>query len=362
MKLNTGFRICCALTLIAYGAISSARAQQLVEQIDDVVGKILNHEECQGAAGIVVGGFQLSVPQQDLNAAAMIKQHIVDCLRKRNIKIEKRGQFPAISGQYCYATPKSPVVDIELYLNGRQGKQAATYPVRVEFSKDAHEVINIAAPSTVKFVTSDTGYDRGQTVVKALKAPQVSLHDNCWASAPGGQYAIALACQSNGTYQPVPVHSDGGFAYCQLKMGQSYRILLKNNTSHDAMAAVAIDGLDVFTFASQKSDGYLVRPGREEEIKGWFISDRMADSFVVGKFAETPAAEILGDAADAGVICVQFSAAWLPGHKPPDEGGTLSSDVGTKRGETVGQNVTREARQIGKVREVVCIRYGVNPP
>jgi hypothetical protein len=346
-----------------HGWLPCAHAQQLVEKIDDVIGKVLQHEEFQGTAAVIVGGFQLSVPQQDLHAGSGIKQMIVECLQRHNVKVEKRGRFPAISGQYCYAAADNAQIDINLFLNDREGAQLETYPVRVKFSEDNHQVLNIAAPSSVKLLTKETGFQRGQSVVASLKQPQCDIHDG-WVSAPGGEYSVAIACEMNGTYSPVQIQNDGGFAYCQMKMGQAYRIRVKNNTPYEAVATVTVDGLDVFTYAVQKAPGYLIAPnGGEQEINGWLINDRSADSFAVGRFAETPAAEMLGDAADAGVICVQFAAAWVPGRKPPDEGGTLgSSKVGTKRGPPVAQNVERVAREIGKIREVVSIRYGVDPP
>jgi hypothetical protein len=346
---------------VLFAWVSSARGQ-LVEQIDEVMGKVLNHEEFQGVEKVIVGGFQCAKPQQDLHADSAIKHNIVESLKRRNVTIEKRGPFPAISGQYDYATTEGLEIDIDLYLSGRGGDQLATFPVRVDFGKDNHQVLNISAPSSVKLSTKATGYERGEEVTTALEKPQVTVH-KASASAPGGQFEVLVLCETGGKFTPAEVHDDGGFAYVQMKMGQAYRILVKNNSSHEAVALVTVDGLDVFTFADKKSPGYLVPAGGKHEIKGWFVSNKSANSFVVGKFAETPAAELLGEAADTGVICVQFAAAWTPGNRPADEGGTLSgSAAGTKRGPPVDQNVSRVPREIGKVREVVSIRYGVNPP
>jgi len=352
---------CSILVLVAVLPTLRATAQEpFVQEIDGVIGKILAHDEIDKSSPVIVGGF-LSNPQQDLHAAPLIKRHIIDCLARRNIKVEPRGPFPAISGTYGYVLEDGALVDIEMDLTSRDGERLQTYPVRVKFAQDNSAVLNIAAPSAVKLDAKASGFDRGQAVVAALKKPQVVVQEN-YACAPDGHFSVEIVCDDHGSFVPAPIVANGGFGCVELNMGQAYRIIVKNNSPHEAVAAVTIDGLDVFTFADQKSPGFLISPhGGTQEIRGWYINNRRADAFVVGKFAETPAAQLLGSAADAGVICVQFSAAWTPGNRPSDEGGTLGGGrVGTKRGPAIYQHVQQVPREVGKVREVVCLRYGVS--
>ena len=357
-RLSSSSSVFLLLTVLA---IPPAIAQEpFVQEIDGVIGKMLANQEIQNTGPVIVGGF-LSNPQQDLHAAPAIKRHIIDCLHRRNIKVEPRGPYPAISGTFGYAIEDGALIDIEMDLTNRDGERLQTYPVRVKFANDNCSVLNIAAPSAVKLDTKVSGYDRGQAVVAALKTPEVVIQEN-YACAPGGHYSVEIVCDNHGSYVPVPIVDHGGFGCVEMNMGQAYRIIVKNNSPYEAVAAVTIDGLDVFAFADQKSPGFLIPPnGGTQEIKGWYINNRRADAFVVGRFAETPAAQLLGSAADAGVICVQFSAAWIPGNRPSDEGGTLGGGgVGTKRGPAIDQHVEKVPREVGKVREVVCIRYGVS--
>src|SRR4051794_1511632 len=97
--------------LLKAGVLPNAQGQ-LTENISKVIDNVLKSEELKGSSSIIVGGFEMSVQKQDLHAASGLKQMIVDCLQRRNIKVERHGEFPAISGQYCYATSKKDGAEI----------------------------------------------------------------------------------------------------------------------------------------------------------------------------------------------------------------------------------------------------------
>src|SRR4051794_37250977 len=115
-------KFCGLLFVLAFvhASLPNARAQ-LAVKIDEVIDKILARDDLQGTSSIVVGGFQLSVPQQDLHASSGIKQMFVDSLQRHHIKVERKGNVPAISGQYCYATANGAEIDIKLFVNDHEG-------------------------------------------------------------------------------------------------------------------------------------------------------------------------------------------------------------------------------------------------
>jgi len=262
-----------------------------------------------------------------------------------------------LSGEYAYVAGSSASLDLTLQVQDSEGRDVATFPERVTYKDDAETIINTTGP-TVVFSPGQSGKEKASIVNQAIVKPKVEVTEG-HVCAPKGSCAVTVMVDGN----PCPIESEDGVAIATIGRGSRYELLLANQSKHAAVANVSIDGLDVFAFSelSGKPAGFVVPAGGTNLVKGWFVSTARADTFVVGKFADSAAANELGGGATAGVIVVKFQVAWPMGESPPDEEHPVDlprGSDGTLRGEPVQQNLDTVELEIGSLREIVSIRYG----
>jgi len=95
-----------------------------------------------------------------------------------------------------------------------------------------------------------------------------------------------------------------GKRFIQAKNDRTYTILIKN-VCHSRIEAVAsVDGLDVINgrSASTKNQGYIIKPGKTLEIKGFRISEEEVAAFKFSSVNNSYSAEKYGTTRNVGVI------------------------------------------------------------
>ncbi len=331
-------------------------AAELEVSLGSVLKKALEHSKINAPKGPVIVGAFIGNAQQDLSAGSGIRKMVVDKLKDRQVEIVRRGQHPVISGQYSYSGDSPAVLDLSLSIKDSNGDAVASFPERIDFALDEETIVNTVGPTAV-LSPQDGGKEREAKINQAFKNPSVEIRDGK-ARAIGGKYGVGVLLKAG----PCEIVDDQGVAFVKIEHGARYVLQLTNDSELDAVANVTIDGLDVFAFSEERGSpaGFLVPAGGNMIVNGWFVTRSRANTFVVGSFAESAAATELGEAADEGVIVVRFRMAWPKGQTPPPD--EVPDDLplrsGTAIGDPVEQQLKPVPRDVGKIREIISLRYG----
>ena len=165
---------------------------------------------------------------------------------------------------------------------------------------------------------------------------------------------------------PVALETEEGRAYAPLQATDVYAIRVYNRAPFPVAVGVTIDGLNMFMLS--KIPAYLqlgkliIPPQSDHLITGWYETNEVAKEFLVTQLPDALVAKLAGAAPiknpeRVGTVTVSFCAAVTDpnGRLPPDEPGIKS--LGTAAGAPVGTSYRDTPVLIGKVREVVSIRY-----
>ncbi|MEZ6064943.1 MAG: hypothetical protein R3B90_04380 [Planctomycetaceae bacterium] len=183
-------------------------------------------------------------------------------------------------------------------------------------------------------------------------------------SSPDSPYAIEILVDGHA----CPIRIEDDLPFVEIRKGQTYAVKIYNESHFDAAANLLIDGMSVFTFSDVRETAgpkkgqpkysvYIVKQGDSPILKGWHKTNQHVESFLVTDFAESAAAR-LGQTQDIGTITVTFAAAWPKGSPPPpDEFRTKGAGNATGFGPPLEHIVQEVQRDIGRVRDSVCIRY-----
>jgi len=111
----------------------------------------------------------------------------------------------------------------------------------------------------------------------------------------------------NGT--PVTEYFHSGNNFIEGRKNSSFTIRITNNNLLDPiLAIVSVDGLSVINSekASEKSPGYVIRPGAHTDITGWRIDDSKVSEFVFNKRENSYAAAIDQDGHEGSIGVMIF--------------------------------------------------------
>lgn len=177
-----------------------------------------------------------------------------------------------------------------------------------------------------------------------------------------GRYAIEVIVKENGAYvsRPITVEKDGplkGRPIVDLRNAEIYGVRLINKSDIEAAVDLRIDGINCFAFSGSKATHWLVAPRSHLDILGWQLNEKVAIEFKVeSKFPDTAAGKLKLMPSDAiGMITAAFSAAWTLEATPPEDESLVSR--GTGFGEKIEFQNRKVERNIGKVRDVLSLRY-----
>lgn len=164
--------------------------------------------------------------------------------------------------------------------------------------------------------------DRNQEIERAAKSPSVHIHGpqkSLVSSTASSPCSVELLVKSSpsGTPQPRAAHDEKGLAFVGIQKDELYELRIHNRSSKEVAVAVSIDGLDVFHFTKDRTDGkpnyshQIIGPQSTDIIHGWHNSihgNENVLSFLVtgyGQGAVTKAG--ITARGKVGIIHVQFS-------------------------------------------------------
>jgi hypothetical protein len=202
---------------------------------------------------------------------------------------------------------------------------------------------------------------RDAAIEKAVQHPATEATQATVRAERGSPYGVEVHVKQGGRYVPQPVRTQDGRAFAPVDRGSSYGVALVNDSPHDALVTLTIDGINMFQFSRLPYRQVLV-PARDRVlVRGWHVDNRTSEEFLVTSYAKSAAASVRSTAG-LGTITAAFSAAWAPDAPPPSDEPPSphehSRDAsGTGRGVKIGQTYVEEVRRSGVVRACVTIRY-----
>jgi hypothetical protein len=299
-------------------------------------------------------------------------------LKDAGVSVEKDAPFE-VKGDYGKAT------------NKRNGREQFKLTVQVIDRQTRDPLVNIPglfvadSEALIRFLGGSghadlrKGRDEyNRQVVNSLDDPRVFVDGQLIKSHKDSPFTVAIwSKNNNGFLSPA---NDKGRAFVKLEDGDVYKVYVKNGSNEEHAAAVSIDGLSMFVLAREtRRDGgpltsYVLGPGKDLLVPGWFITSREAKEFLVVPFGQGLAERLLGStprqrgaAAGAnetlpllsssskiGTITVGFSKSFRLGGDGPTIGSTAD-------GKSIPSSSTITERQFGPVIDWVSIRYQLPP-
>ncbi|MCA9054794.1 MAG: hypothetical protein KDA75_13225, partial [Planctomycetaceae bacterium] len=173
-----------------------------------------------------------------------------------------------------------------------------------------------------------------------------------------------FSAKVNGEFRPFDNRNHEGLAFTQFALGDTYTLVLTNNSNQETAVEVKIDGLNVFHFSdpgSVRPDGtpfryWIVKPHGTLEVKGWHKNDRSLRQFKVTPVEDGAAVQAGVSLEDVGLVTATFYASWTdqPGKCPHDE----PQIVAMRRVEDPGQKriIEIDGRKVEVVEQQVASR------
>jgi hypothetical protein len=357
--------------------------QAAVAQLADGIGK---HLDSRSETTVVVGEF--TGPGK---AGPGIQEALIRALKGRRLDgkekpitaaekapLEVRGSYVLDDDPDARGDTDLKVLKLQaefvLSKTGAKQTELEMRPVRVRNSIDLAKLFAV----TTTFHPLDLPPERVRKVVDAINTPSVHVEGTRVSSKPDSPYAVeiltrplaALGAPGQPATPRKVCDKDGCEAFVDIKQGELYEVRIINRSKSDVAVTLTIDGLDMFTFSEVRDQEGQPRynhmifsrpaPGQVEaagRIRGWHVNNKRSDSFLVTEFGKGEASKLLKNSARVGTIVVTFAAAWdKDGEPPADEKGNKSVSE-TAKGPPVETNLKETTRQIGRVREIVSIRY-----
>ena len=339
-------------------AQSAEKPQPLQQAMAQVAGKMAAAIKGLKQDSISIGRFD-GPPQLETSSGPGIAKVLADELAKHDITVKKRAEL-GLKGSFH--TKRTEQNRLAAHINGEMfdsvGQSIFTFSHDVGTAQDLTALLGL----TVELAADKPEKQRETQIEESIKKPQVQLADARVKASSTSPYALELHVQQSGKYVPRPAINDEGLAFAKIDRGETYGILVVNDSPLAAAVTITVDGVNVFAFSQFKQyKHYIIGPNSKALIKGWHRSNEVSDSFQVGDFSKSVAAKLLPDGGSIGTITATFAAAWPQGTQPPaDELAarlTRGETPATIPGPAVEQKFTEVRMHTGVVRSAISIRY-----
>ncbi len=229
--------------------------------------------------------------------------------------------------------------------------------IDLERDVEGEAAILIALGLPASLPPGGTELQRDREVRKRVFDPKSVINGSIIQSKAGSPYAIEILV--NGTAKSAK--DDEGLAFVKIKRGETYAVRLINKSPHEAAVKLRIDGLSMFAFSevgdkgSPRYSAVIVPAKSSVTIKGWHVTNKATDKFLVTSYAKS-AAKILKSTAKVGTITASFQAAWKLNDQPAGKRKGGDGDA-TGRGPRIDVKFKEVQRNLGKIRDNIVVRY-----
>ncbi len=283
-------------------------------------------------------------------------------LERTGVKVQGSARF-TVTGRYRAAMHRKSrrnMLYVQVKLVDRDGKPHLDLN-RGIFGEQA--LLETVAP-TVALVPGAPPAAREEAVANRIEKPEAHLSGTHVSATRESPYSVEVLVKKGTDYEPLGPRLVKGLAYVSLKRDDVYAVRLTNRSKYEAAATLLIDGLHVFCFSENRGkDGkpvllpFLVPAGKSVLVRGWPITLKRSDEFLVTGYSRSAVAELRADRSKLGVITAQFAAAWPKGEAPPDDEKGAKAMFATGRGSPIETPFRTVQRDFGACRAQVSIRY-----
>lgn len=353
-----------AILFMAIGSQSFGQTNEFRNQIKDFardIGKILKDEK---QSQVAIAEFT-GPPNQKTSTGPMIQQVLIEELTKLRVEVNENAFF-FVGGNFFVLEQNNNLLEIRINLriDSKAGKRIDEM-VRDIGILGNDDIVKLLAMNTDQ--SNSFNADR-ETINKKLKIeinnPPIFLLDSQVKTTKQSPYGVELLSYRVGETEMKPKLLKpvimGGKATVDIPQGSEYIVRLRNNSSNEAAILLTIDGVDLFQFYSSvnmRPSMLLVPAGKTIDLQGWPIGPTIFKAFLVGRFADGAANQVLKGNSSIGTITASFYPSWHG--QPPDRfaGARASSQIATGLGKNIEQKTDLVSRTVGPLLEAVSIRY-----
>jgi hypothetical protein len=309
---------------------------------------------------VSIGRFD-GPPQLDASSGPGIAKILADELALHEITVKKRAEL-GLKGSFHTARTGANrlAVQIKGEMFNSIGEPLFTFDHQVGTAQDISSLLGL----TAELPANKPEKQREQVLEKSIATPQTVVANARVTPSATSPYALEIHVMADGEFRPRPAVNDEGLAFAEINRGETYGVMVVNDSPHAAAVRLSIDGVNVFAFSDHKEYKHYIIPAKKSVIlKGWHRTNAVSDSFQIGEFSKSAAASLLPDGGSVGTITATFAAAWPENSPPPaDElaAQLVSRGAGrdaTVRGPEVQQTFNEVRMHTGVVRAAISIRY-----
>jgi hypothetical protein len=347
---------------VLFGPARAVAQTKTDKEMAELAKSIKAWLEGQELKGVALKPFSSSDPLP-ANGGPGLYEALRQALLKAGVKIDSR-QKVTVTGTYRAGMDreiKRPALALQVKLVDANGKALRDFNRKV-FGEQA--ILEAISPN-VALAPDAEDVDREKAIVESLENPDAYVDGNRVFARKVSPYGVEILLKKGDKYEPLQPRLEKGLPYVSLGRDDVYAVRLINKSEHEAAVTLLIDGLHAMRFVeAREKDGklapFIVPANKAVTVRGWPISQKRSDEFLVTSYAKSAVAELNADKSKLGVITVQFAAAWEKGAKPPtdEQGGSRSTPRGgTGRGSPIDTPFKQVERTYGAVRAQVSIRY-----
>ncbi|MCA9023593.1 MAG: hypothetical protein KDA86_00130 [Planctomycetaceae bacterium] len=227
---------------------------------------------------------------------------------------------------------------------------------------------SVAQGGTVSGVPSTQ--ERDQRLIDSLNNPGFfSVNETTIAASSSSPYHVQVKVLRAGSsdYETLGIREVGnGLAFCDLKEGDRYSIIVTNTAPHDVGVELMIDGINSLHLSEvpgfAETGKWLIRGTNANggvpysaRIDGWYRNPEQVYEFQVTSEPDA-VATALGFPAKIGTITATFYGAWKEGEPVHPLEAQLAAQLGAARGLGTGQGAV-----IGSRSEISRRIFGTHP-
>ncbi len=371
MRLFSTLLTCCVFCIAAAPAKAEPVPDALRTELKLLAADIAKIVEKNDGGSIAIGEFTGSVEVVG-SAGPGVQLVLADELTKAGLTVATTSHKFEVSGRYqpFHDTPENRVIAksdpkeasglntvklVAFLIDSRTGDPLAERPTgRIIFGS---ETVSAMLGLGTSHPPLRDPRDLSKNIGEALEEPQVDVRGTKIAGKTG-QYAIEILFKQGGNYVAQPVTLEKEKPFVPLQKSSIYGVRLINNSAHEAVVDLRIDGVNCFAFSQGKSTYWIVPPHAHVDILGWHRTNEVITEFkVVGNFPDTAAAKLnLKPSGNIGLISASFSASWENDSQRPSDEPELKGR-GTGFGDDINSKSEQVERTIGQPRDTISVRY-----
>ena len=301
-------------------SLLTAEERQLSEEISGIATQI---SRAVGSDACDISGITcLSHPSATSGDAIVID--LYEKLRQAGVSLSAKAE-KKISGEYLLASEEisksgvtGPHAVLRFYLT--DGAQLKQFTAIVDNTEDLQQLFSLNS-----FVSPSTIPEKRNAEI--LIKRDLKVVDNVWltnssAAAEGSDLSMSIEkIEDASNRNVIPIEMVDTTPTVNFKLGDRYRLRLRNDSERNVAASVSIDGLNSFYFHNSqgkkgKLSHYIVPRQSTVTVEGWFIDSSKVNAFRIGYFDE----EDSKIKRSSGNISVTYCYAWPSDESPPDRG------------------------------------------